>query len=478
MKKEGYITVYLALTTGIILSLFLTLIEGIRVQTMRMQIECVADMALDSALAEYHQQMLLQYDLFFIDTSYGGNQPSFHNTEEHIRQYADMNFQPWQHMLLPVGKDLTGLSTENVELLLAGIPSDEKGSVLQYHAISYIKNRYGISAVQNLLEAAGQLESSGFTNENMEEQWDQAEAAMKEEIYEKKRLIDENWNGEIPETPSDAVRSTRGEGILRTVASEKNLSSAEIPINTLASHRTLNTGSGLWNEKEAPKGTVDKGYFILYLLEKCGCYGQEKEDSAMAYQLEYLLQGQSNDLDNLRRTANEILLIREAANAAYLFSDAYLKSQAQTAAMIISAILALPEIEEALTTVILFAWAYAESVKDLKMLFDGCKVPLFKTADSWNTPFSQLLVYRLYLSDYKTSENGMDYQDYLGVLLFLQSLETSTFRLMDVMEWDIRQTKGNEQFRIDGCIDGMHARILVKSRFGHSFEITRTYEYE
>ena len=83
--KRGYITVYLSLVTGILLSLLLTVMEGVRMHTIRTQTECVMDMAMDSALAEYHREMLEQYDLFFIDMSYGGRAPSFSNTEEHIR---------------------------------------------------------------------------------------------------------------------------------------------------------------------------------------------------------------------------------------------------------------------------------------------------------------------------------------------------------------------------------------------------------
>ena len=67
------------------------------------------DMAMDSALAEYHREMLEQYELFFIDMSYGGTSPAFSNTEEHIRNYMNMNFRPYELFEIPVGKDLTGL---------------------------------------------------------------------------------------------------------------------------------------------------------------------------------------------------------------------------------------------------------------------------------------------------------------------------------------------------------------------------------
>lgn len=68
--RDGYITVYLSLVTGVLLSLFLTVAEGVRLHTIRAQTECVMDMAMDSALAEYHRELLEQYDLFFIDTKF------------------------------------------------------------------------------------------------------------------------------------------------------------------------------------------------------------------------------------------------------------------------------------------------------------------------------------------------------------------------------------------------------------------------
>ena len=64
-STPGYMTVYLALVMGILLSLILTVLTAVRISTIRMYIECCADMALDSALAEYHREMLDQYDLFF-----------------------------------------------------------------------------------------------------------------------------------------------------------------------------------------------------------------------------------------------------------------------------------------------------------------------------------------------------------------------------------------------------------------------------
>ena len=83
MKKDknGYITLYLTLILGILLSLVFILLEGIRNKTMRTETESVMDIGLYSVFGEYNRQLLEQYDLFFIDTSYGEGIPGVHGNQ-------------------------------------------------------------------------------------------------------------------------------------------------------------------------------------------------------------------------------------------------------------------------------------------------------------------------------------------------------------------------------------------------------------
>lgn len=474
-RHAGYMTVYLALAAGIILSLFLAVIEGARRSTIRMHVECCADMSLDSALAEYHREMLKQYDLFFIDTSYGTADPSFHRTEEHIYSYMEKNLRPAEEFSVPLARDITGLYTDEVQLLRAGVATDGGGAVLKYHVVQYMKDRYGLSIAESILNKGEQAQ--GWQGQDMEAQWDAAEAAMKEEITNRKRLQDEDWDGSIPETPSDAVQATRSEGILGVAAQGMQLSAASINASGRPSVRSLNRGTGLFEPKEEVGGLADNGLLYAYILDKCGHLRKEKENSALTYEVEYILQQQPSDRENLKKTAQELLWMREAVNAAFLFGSG-LRNEARTAAAVIAAILLLPEVAELIETVILFAWAYAESVKDIRILFQGGKVPLMKSEGSWNTPFSQLLTYRSHLDFYGSSQEGWSYQDYLGALLVLHGADHAVMGLMDVMESDIQMTPGNAGFRMDGLIDGMEAEIFVTSRYGGSYSIQRIYEYE
>lgn len=477
---NGYITVYLSLVTGVMLSLILTVVEGVRLHTIRAQTECVMDMAMDSALAEYHRELLEQYDLFFIDMSYGGSSPSFANVEEHIRGYMNMNFQPFKIFDIPAGKDLTALNAGEVVLLEASAAPDDGGAVLKRQAVDFVKNRWGLNILNQAAVNAGMLERGGYLDSDVEQRRTETEQQVKERILQKQQTEEEDWEGQNMELPSDVVNQARGEGILGLASSRPGeLSRTSIPVQTLLSHRgSLLQGTGLPEGKAKPDNIGENGLFLMYIMEKCGFYGREKEHSSFSYQVEYILGGSGNDLDNLRAAANKILLVREAANTAYLFGDSAKREQARGTALLISSVLGLPELTEPVTALILFAWAYAESVRDLRILFDGEKVPLVKTAESWNTPYSQLLTFRGHLSEYTKGQSGMSYQDYLGAFLYLQSEETTLKRLMDVMEADIRMTPGNENFRMDGCVDAITAQASVESGYGRSFQITRAYRYE
>lgn len=122
----------------------------------------------------------------------------------------------------------------------------------------------------------------------------------------------------------------------------------------------------------------------------------------------------------------------------------------------------MPELEEPVTQLILFAWGYAESVKDLRMLFDGEKVPIIKDSGSWNTPFSQLLTFRGHLSEYPRGQKGLGYGDYLQAFLFLESQEKVTGKADGCYGSGYQTDKGKQLFSdrwLYGCDDGRGLRI-------------------
>ena len=93
-RTKGYLTVFLSLTITLIMSLILALYSGARIGAVKMKTECVADISMNSVLAEYSRELYKQYGLLMVDTSYGTGRHSIINTEEHLRKYAQKNFEP------------------------------------------------------------------------------------------------------------------------------------------------------------------------------------------------------------------------------------------------------------------------------------------------------------------------------------------------------------------------------------------------
>ena len=153
------------------------------------------------------------------------------------------------------------------------------------------------------------------------------------------------------------------------------------------------------------------------------------------------------------------------------------QAEAETLATLISIACMIPELKEPVKMVLLFAWSYAESVKDIRILLDGKKIPLIKSNDTWNTPLSQLLSFTSHLDEYKNSEEGMDYEDHLKLFLLTSEEESTLMRFMDLCEMDIRFLTENTNFSIDQCMVMIKGKAHINSSFGGDYQITRSWYY-
>ncbi|MBQ8591553.1 MAG: hypothetical protein IJ485_02225 [Lachnospiraceae bacterium] len=473
---KGQITVFLSLLFTIIVSLLLTVIEGARVKAIRFQTECVADMAINSALAEYNRELFSQYDLLFIDTSYGMAQGRIQNTEAHIRTYMDANFNPQEDVIVYAARDWLKLQTQEVNILRAALASDNVGDCMMAQILTYMEGKVGVDVLKHYTADWAKLEEKKLLQSNVTSERNAVESQIDSIGLPQKQIGDEVWE-EVPlDNPADAVNATRG-GILSLVTERGTLSSESVSLDNYASHRKLNKGTGL-SEVNAPDNDMTHELILgEYLLEKCGRYGAALDKGKLQYQIEYILAGKSNDIDNLQTVVKKLLLIREASNMMYLLSDSVKMAEAEALALSLTAVMMLPELAEPVKYSIVFAWAYAESVNDVKILLDGGRVPIVKNSGCWHTALSNLTTYQLHLKSGESSQNGLSYQDYIRLMLLTINHNTKMLRFMDIVEMDIRQTRGNTQFRIDCCMDDLEIKAVVVSAYGYQCDITRRYGY-
>lgn len=477
IRLKGEITVFLSLVLVILVSVLFTVIDAARSHAAAFQTECVADMALQSALAEYNRELLEQYDLLFTDIGYGTEEGGYILLEQHLLDYMEENFHAEGTFFSGEIRDLLRLSAVSAVIVEAAGAADGGGMVLERAAVDYMKDRYGMdpSFTAETVAMAETVREENFLG-----------TAMEEKRLENERKIDsvdttvEDEDGKkhkIPvNNPADNVNSKRGSsGILKMVTEKNGISEREIDLTDYPSYRTCRERDGfLFGEAEI--SAAEDLLFQKYLMEKCGSYTHEKGGGGLTYETEYILAGKNTDRENLRTVVNRLLVIREAANFVYLLSDAGKMAEAEGLAAALSVVTLFPELKDLVKLSILIGWAYAESVNDVKILLSGGKVPLLKSSASWRMDLKNAMK----LKPDEVPEDGGEgfpYEGYLYALLAVTDRQERNRRFMDIVEMNVRETEGNRGFRIDNCIRAFTAELYTCGVDGQEYMLTRRTGY-
>lgn len=471
--KPGYLTVYLSLTLAIMMSLIFAIIEGARYSAMRLQVETVTDMGLDSVFSEFNRELLNQYDLFFIDTSYGAAKGSVANTGDHLQDYMSYNFDPKKEEALTFFyKDFMDVNIMNVDIQEAAFATDDQGLVFKRQAIDYMKDKYMVMYFDVLKDQMNTVTSNGWNDGDIMDDLRQAV----DEVEEAREEIEENGDDSLLEEYTDLILDIRGNGILNYVVPDiSGISNQSVNLSNYVSNRNLNRGCGLTEDVEAPDGVIDELIFGEYIMEKYGCFTDLKADSLLKYQIEYILMGKKSDTENLKDVVTLLLNLRAFANLAYLYTDSVKQNEVEVIAGVIAAAILLPELVDVIALIINIVWAYAEAMVDMRTLLSGGKVPLWKTGGSWNLSLTGLSSFAFKKG---SSETGVSYEEYLRIFVGLMDRQKKVMRSMDVAEMDIRQTEGNAHFRLDQCIDYLYVNLALSSGFGYNFLVHKRYRYE
>ena len=182
-------------------------------------------------------------------------------------------------------------------------------------------------------------------------------------------------------------------------------------------------------------------YFSSF-LEKSGA-----EPSVLKYEIEYLLAGKKSDRENLKDAVNRVLTLRGAMNLLFLLNSPDKKADADALAAAVSA--GIVPAQMALSFFILTLWAFGEAVLDVKTLLAGGKIPFWKTERTWKTSLSGLLDQSFLRETGESSGDGRTYTEYLSCLMFLMDRKTRNFRMMDLIQWNIRTKQAD--FSVMNC---------------------------
>lgn len=232
-------------------------------------------------------------------------------------------------------------------------------------------------------------------------------------------------------------------GILHLVVGDTSkISDKKISVENLPSKNI--------SSKKRKTGLTSKLIFDQYIMDFFGCYVETKQDTALDYEIEYIINGKEDDSVNLGMTAEKIISARSGFNVISIMKDKVKMEETFALASSIAGASGNPLIIKLTQLGIIVAWASAESVADVKNLMSQKKVALIKDASQWNLSLSGII--NIKSVEKKDDDTlGLSYTDYLRYLLSVQNHVVSVNRTMDLIEVNMKK-KYNPDFRLADCI--------------------------
>ncbi len=458
---RGSISIFGVLVLVLVAECLLVLIEGARLEIVKQSARLQSELAVEGAFANYCSILWEEYHLLGNDIS---------DMESLIVSGANgrtSEFE-WRKNLLEF--DLKTLDIKGYTLLTDGggmayknVVSDYMKDNILYEAAKTIYGQYEViqdilnSDESDLEDIDTALESIGSVNESVSSKRIAARGGMSDQsvandgvsAIEGIRILED-------------ITKLQNTGILELlIDNTKNLSGKSFDRSRSVSERTLAKGK---NYQIGESEWLDRVLLQQYTLTYLSAYGNEKEDRALSYEIEYLIGGKKSDIENLRIVAERLLLIRLAANMLYLLNDSAKVEEAKVLALVIAVACQNPELTELIQAALLTAWGFGESIMDLRGILQGKRIPLLKSDETWTLQLTQIGEIMEGSFTAKESETGLTYSDYLGVLLLFSKDTTIAMRSMDMQEATIRSQSGDTDFGMD--------QLIIQT------DVVMTYEYK
>lgn len=462
--RRGYISVFFAVSMALFISMFSALVYGVSRGGSKLKAQCAIDTAMISQLAQYNQELFRQYGLIFVDSSYGTKMTGLELSNEQLKTCLKKNFDE-KNLSLFGGADLYGLKAKKAEITAVRIASDNNSAAIVEQAVTMMNYKYGIGYIEELLKWSETIDRYRISPDEYLRQAENAEGELESE-YE---ITDyQGWvNFVNPDASDSKGYEISSSSILYKLGIDmEEVSEAYMDTHNLAGERPLNRGNLV--TKYTPSH-MDQLVFTEYVYETVGSLLNLKENSALSYQKEYVIAGKEYDIENLEIVAKKIMYLRLAANIISLLDDSERMEAIKLFSELLMSLLGAPDAAGLVETVIVAGWSYFETLRDLPIIYAGNKVPFFKNHSQWRTGLSGIFGG----NESADETEGLSYEDYLRIFIFMTGYENVLNRFMNLVESDIRITEGNQSFRIDNCYDIFEAEFKIVSKRGFKFEAKR-----
>ncbi len=469
--KRGSITPFCALSLMLVASLLLVLLESARVYTLDRFASLKAEGGIDSVCAEFQPLLWKQYGLLFLDGAYGTEYFSMEYVSETLTEQIDKN-----RKTLP-GLNLLSLEVSDVTLMGYALATDDRGEVFLNYVSEREKENLPLGIAEDLYEQYQKGKRIEQEYSDTELEIAQAQQTLEEVTAAQQQGTTEEGNADILGEVFDRIVQMKSAGILNLIFGKTEHISTKAA-GTFKSIEKREKAAGNMPLKQQ-KDWYRKLLVLRYMEQYFSNYCQQKEEHFLRYEMEYVLCGKNSDAQNLSGTLERILLIREACNIASFLQDEVKMSQAKELASIIGLLAGEnPAVVEVIQAGIIAAWAYLESVLDVRTLVAGEKIALIKSKEEWTADVRNIPAVLVGTIKAKNCENGMGYTDYLKQLLFFADERALAYHMMEAMEFTMHENTDYEnclmnqmivalQYRIDFCTKPLFYSLAV---IGDSYE--------
>lgn len=462
---KGSVTIFVSMCLGAFVLFVMTLTAIGIYYSEHVRFEGAYDIAMNSALGEYSINLLEEYGLLYIDSSYLGRRPSIENVNEHVKRYLSENTDyslneatgPWGSVDIK-GCEITEFQTA----------TSQDGQSMRYQAARYsthndLYEEYAeeingvyeagdLGILENPFDALG--EWAGIMGEiaGME-----LPLKLNEETGEEEEVPVNN--------PADWAFGLAGNDVLYLAQVPMDIPGGyEIVPDDLVSSNHTNVVAMSQIEE------VENDLFYGYLLEKLGYKDEIKEEHPLKLELEYVINGGNSDFSNLSGVTSRIFMARLADNTQLAKSDGALNAAAYELAAALEVCTLSPVFIEPVAKSIVYAVAFLETVSDIHTVMNGGKVPLHKEGLSFGV--ENLLSGELAYLGYG---DGLTYRQFLLAMIMLMDEAELNYKVMDVMEIVIRSSSGNDYFSLDWCIERFRCQAVAVNSMAGSMTIDRVY---
>ncbi|NCB91773.1 MAG: hypothetical protein EOM40_04270 [Clostridia bacterium] len=493
MKKKGSVTLFFSLLMAVLLVLVQVVFRSVQIAGGRVQAEAGVEEGLYSVFAGYDRELFEKYHVFLLDGGYGTGQLQPGIMHQKIEDSLARSCAPGKNIMGVRGENLWKISKYTGAITGYTLATDQQGRAFKLQAIDYMKDTAGIQGIQLLLgkmeeekQIVADQEKEGTLEQAKEAQssYEQAKKQTQEQAQEQAQemvpdAVPQPVQGDFV-NPLDVIAPMQKMGILSLVLPQgADVSQGSIDGDRRYEKRNCESGMGTLFYGDDPNTVMGNLIFQEYMMQHLNSYTDSSETgNGLDYQLEYVAAGKSSDLENLKSVVKRLLLMREAANMAYLIQSAACQSQIHEISLIICASIGLPALEGVVSLVLGAAWAFGESILDVRQLLSGGNIPLIKSQKSWVLSLENLSKLPQILQNRPEKESeGLDYEEYLRIMISLGKADTQVFRTMDVAEQTMRQIEGKEEFRMDLAVSYLQVKMDVTCS-QRQFSIQRDYGYE